>query len=319
HCPFSHGAEMLFQAKITHEEMSARIIEGDGEISQILDSLQSFNINKSTIANMLRKKEIIPPINQIIDGPLDADKTDYLWRDSFYTGVYYGRFDLDRLINTMTIVYNKVQEDIGLGLEEGGKYTAESLMLARYYMFLQVYFHCTRRAYDKHLSDFLKGYFKNYLNKNHYPSNVKEFLKFDDYRIMNFINEAKSKNNQIGSLAKIIIYRKHYEVLKESPDYTEDKEKNLFDSNFNKIKDKFNIEIFKDDANDAPNKFKKEPFYLKLRNPKDRKIGSRFDEIEVLSKVIKELDDKIRKLRIYVPKDDLNRCKNFSDNLNWKP
>ncbi|MDI6602306.1 MAG: hypothetical protein QME46_11125 [Thermoanaerobacteraceae bacterium] len=59
-----------------------------------------------------------------------------------------GIFDLKRLLKTIVMV--DTEDGLILGFKEGGIHVAESLILARYYMFTQVYFHHTRRAYDHH-------------------------------------------------------------------------------------------------------------------------------------------------------------------------
>src|SRR4051812_30164980 len=48
-----------------------------------------------------------------------------------------------------------------LGVEEGGLHSAEAMMLARYFMYSQLYFHPIRRIYDIHLKDFLKAWLQN--------------------------------------------------------------------------------------------------------------------------------------------------------------
>jgi HD superfamily phosphohydrolase len=84
---------------------------------------------------------------------------DYLLRDSYHAGVEYGKFDHHRLINTLRILpltYADTDEP-ALGLESGGLESSEGLMVARYFMYKQVYLHPIRRVYDIHLIDFLKS------------------------------------------------------------------------------------------------------------------------------------------------------------------
>src|SRR5207249_3914087 len=82
---------------------------------------------------------------------------DYLLRDSLHTGVAYGRFDHHRLIQTMRILppapdlAGAEEAPTGeeaarstLGVVRGGLESAEGLLVARYFMFSQVYFHWTR-------------------------------------------------------------------------------------------------------------------------------------------------------------------------------
>jgi len=67
---------------------------------------------------------------------------DYLLRDALFTGAFYGRFDLERLINTLTLVDGQV------AFTYKGLPNAEEYILARHYMYWQVYFHKTTRAQD---------------------------------------------------------------------------------------------------------------------------------------------------------------------------
>src|SRR6476646_7128927 len=74
-------------------------------------------------------------------------------------GVQYGRFDLQRVISTMQGIPGRDSGAPRLGISEGGFHSAEALVLARYFMFTQVYFHKTRVACDVHLRGTLKELF----------------------------------------------------------------------------------------------------------------------------------------------------------------
>ncbi len=98
----------------------------------------------------------------IIAGQLDADRMDYLLRDSLHCGVSYGRYDWERLVHTVVAVPESSNEGSArIGVMEGGWHAAEGLIVARYFMFTQVYFHKTRVIYDHHLqgalADLLPG------------------------------------------------------------------------------------------------------------------------------------------------------------------
>ena len=96
-------------------------------------------------------------LSEMISGDvLGADRMDYLLRDSHHVGVAYGRFDHYRLTDTMRILKASDQSDEPtLGIEIGGIHSAEGLLQARYFMFMQVYLHRVRMAYDLHIEDFL--------------------------------------------------------------------------------------------------------------------------------------------------------------------
>lgn len=93
---------------------------------------------------------------QLIDSQLDADRADYLLRDSYHIGVKYGQYDLHRLLISLVVGMHPETEDAVLAVSDGGWHTAEALIIARYLMFTQVYFHKTRRIYDYHLGETMK-------------------------------------------------------------------------------------------------------------------------------------------------------------------
>ena len=88
-------------------------------------------------------------LHTIISGPIDADKLDYLSRDSARTGTAYGNgIDLQRLSTTVTVIV--VPEDgrtrVAIGTKEKGIGPAETVAFARYTMFRAVYWHHSYRA-----------------------------------------------------------------------------------------------------------------------------------------------------------------------------
>lgn len=175
HLPFSHAAEKeLLPPGWTHERLTAAIIRspemvpiwsgmklmaddiiklalGPGEAAKFADTA---GLTFSTWETIL--SEII------VGDAFGVGRMDYLLRDSHHAGVAYGRFDHYRLIDTLRILplppsgEGETRGEPALGIEEGGIQSAEALMLARYFMYSQVYFHPVRRIYDIHLKDFLR-------------------------------------------------------------------------------------------------------------------------------------------------------------------
>lgn len=88
----------------------------------------------------------------IVSGPLDADKLDYLLRDSYFCGVKYGIYDLDRVLNGLRIITGPDKRESYVGIHEESVYALEQHLLARYHMTLQVYRHRIRRITDALLS-----------------------------------------------------------------------------------------------------------------------------------------------------------------------
>ena len=79
-------------------------------------------------------------MNDAIGGGLSVDIMDYLLRDSYFTGVEYGKVDVNRIINSFEVVSDR------LALDQAALFAFEALMIARYQMFRAVYFHRTVRA-----------------------------------------------------------------------------------------------------------------------------------------------------------------------------
>lgn len=74
----------------------------------------------------------------------------------------------------------------------------EELIFARYWMFIQVYFHKTRRIYDYYLTCFLKDFLENkYPQYEHFfppPDNLEEYLLLDDCTISEAIKKMRGSN-----------------------------------------------------------------------------------------------------------------------------
>jgi HD superfamily phosphohydrolase len=138
---------------------------------------------------------------------------DYLLRDSHHAGVAYGRYDLERLADT--VEFCEVPEEGGheLGVGEDGVHAVEALLIARYMMFTQVYFHKTRAIYDFHLVEALKEILKSSGGKFPPPTEdgIKEFLKWDDWRV---VGELAAGGG--GDHGRILRDRNHFRCIHET-------------------------------------------------------------------------------------------------------
>ena len=197
HAPFSHGSEELLNNGKEHEDYTKDIIY-QTEIADYINTIgtkfksqygDSYEITPELLwmiydgKDITNEKFIYP---DFMDGELDCDKMDYLLRDSLYCGVTYGKYDLDRFVSTLTAY--KHDNHLQLAIERGGVQALEEFVLARYFMFIQVYFHKTRRYLDKVLVNSLKAVLPN----GKYPSDIGEYLKWDDIHALNLISESDS-------------------------------------------------------------------------------------------------------------------------------
>ncbi|MFZ5827276.1 MAG: HD domain-containing protein [Bacillota bacterium] len=140
HGPFSHLFEKLTRSH--HERWVERIITSpESSIYQILASRNP--AWPSRIASFISGTwEGKPFLKELISSQLDVDRMDYLLRDSRMCGVTYGQYDLERLIHTIAVV------DGHVALTDKGIHSAEEFLLARYFMYWNVYFHKATRAIE---------------------------------------------------------------------------------------------------------------------------------------------------------------------------
>lgn len=140
HGPFSHLFEEVLVAKTTinHEDISQLIISKT-QLADILEK-HGFSSKKMSSFAVGKQRKKPPFMNEIISGGLSADIMDYLPRDAYFTGVEYGRVDIHRIINSLSVAGEH------LAIERTALDAFEAMLLARYLMFKAVYFHRTVRA-----------------------------------------------------------------------------------------------------------------------------------------------------------------------------
>lgn len=142
HGPFSHAIEKT--TGIKHEDWTALIINSDTtEVNTILESYQQGFARE--VADVISRVHPCRAVVKLLSSQLDADRLDYLLRDSLMTGAGYGNFDLEWLINVITIGAVGPEPEVGLKLDKGLN-IAEDFVIARYYMYRNVYFHKATRS-----------------------------------------------------------------------------------------------------------------------------------------------------------------------------
>ena len=126
HGPFSHALERALIADFSHEQIGLAL----------MNSLNQTFEGKLTLAIEIFKGTYPRSfMNQLVASQLDMDRLDYLKRDSFYTGVAEGNINADRLIDMINVV------DDQLVIEQKGVYSVEKFLMARRFMYWQVYLH----------------------------------------------------------------------------------------------------------------------------------------------------------------------------------
>jgi len=139
HGPLSHAFEELIPNR-SHEEWTNAIILGNTEINKLLKGYD--NGFPQAVCNVIGDHERVCTSAKIIAGQLDIDKMDYMLRDSYMTGAGYGNFDIEWLFNLLRVGVVDGQVEIGLDLGKGLS-VAEDFVMARIYMFRNIYLHKT--------------------------------------------------------------------------------------------------------------------------------------------------------------------------------
>lgn len=303
HAPFSHGSELVFPEGQEHEDFT-EVIVLNTEVADYINEIGSefvakygdeFNITPELICSIYRGKNITNPdfifLKKFVDSELDCDKMDYLLRDSLYCGVSYGKYDIDRLISCLTTY--KRDNNVFLAVDKRGLYAFEEFVLARYFMFVQVYFHKTRRFLDR----MLVNYLLELLPDGRYPESIADYLEWDDARVWNMIRNDEDKND----FANRLVHRRILKKVYESTTHCGYQEKQVY----NLLK------------NDLENKFGKENFLLDSVDKMTHKIPLKYDldhekaipiiidhseepsTINIESGIINKMTEPINILRIY--------------------
>lgn len=237
HPPFSHAGEgpMPFlprthiryvdgeKKRYSHEDYSIAAIK------YIFKDLierhrigESFGIRVEDVTGLLGDKTVPPTRlsliwSGLISGQLDADRADYLLRDSLHLGIDYGNYDRNRLVNCITVGPSAEEGgDCVLAIEAGGWHVAESIVIARYQMFSQVYFHPVRRAFDYHVENATKevlqslGYKDGIFLPPTSKENVQKYLDLDDWTMYGAFKDGRG-----GEHGRIILTRTPYKCRKE--------------------------------------------------------------------------------------------------------
>jgi HD superfamily phosphohydrolase len=160
HFPMAHDLHEAVPDIFNHEEIAILILKGKLKLpyeNSLQDIIRKeWQVNPEDVINILsaNPENIDQPIkirilHTLLSGPIDADKLDYLLRDSSNLGVPYANIiDYNRLLSCLTIIFKELEQKlhVTLGIHEKGKIAAESIAFARYCMFGTVYWHHTARA-----------------------------------------------------------------------------------------------------------------------------------------------------------------------------
>ncbi|TVT27038.1 HD domain-containing protein [Salinicoccus cyprini] len=217
HGPFSHCFETIFDTD--HEEFTRRIILGNTEVNAVLKKVSvDFPLEVAKVIDKTHENKLVI---SMISSQIDADRMDYLQRDSYYTGVSYGNFDMERILRVMRPGKEEVI------IKESGMHAVEDYLMSRYQMYWQIYFHPVSRGGEVLLDLALKR--AKYLHEDGYEFKqapkyfipffagdvtVEDYLRLDEMVVNFYLQEWIHEDDEILSdLAHRFVNRDLFKYL----------------------------------------------------------------------------------------------------------
>jgi HD superfamily phosphohydrolase len=224
HGPFSHVSESVYEILTAghniHEKISAGIVRHHNAIRQALGEETAEWVAQLLEGSGHGTERSIE--RDIVAGPADVDKLDYLLRDSHFCGVNYGRFDIHKVVESA----RRGADETGsvLAFHRDGIYAVEELLLARHHMHRQVYGHKTRVATDQMLiRAMIFGVEEGLLPQDVFAppididaDYVSEYLVWDDSAVINRLAPAP-ESSRAGQVMRALMERR---LLRRSIDIT---------------------------------------------------------------------------------------------------
>lgn len=231
HGPFSHVSENALdryghrhelapdqKKEKIHELVTAQLIQANNDIVRLIGQEKA-----ERVAKLLGPGEGQPALKSIVSGPLDADKQDYLLRDSLFCGVQYGVFDIHQLHRSLT-VYG-AQDEKELMIEPDGLHAVEQFVLAKYYLTTNVYRHRVRLITDQMIvraimlgieEDQIKELARLYAFDNS-PGFIANYLKWDDALFMVKFSDRGKRRTLCGNMLERLQSRHLLKQVFSSP------------------------------------------------------------------------------------------------------
>ena len=212
HASFSHAAEAVIRRGIGHEDLSIELISGEQWLGRTLNNVFWAGCAQRVVEILRGPPELAPQLQvlkDLVSGIADADRIDYLIRDSYHCGVEYGHFEFRRLLESLEVQEAPMQ-NLELALHRDGIHAFEGLILARYQMSTQVYYHRLRRLYDTYLTRYHQA-----LGSDAFDTPTKVIEENDVTMLARIFRDA-SVDSEAGRWASRIRDRRHHRVVYET-------------------------------------------------------------------------------------------------------
>jgi len=208
HGPFSHTFEDLFHKKLIRHEDWTPFFLADYRSQEFFSHYnrhnprhhlteEKFQLIEDMIMHHAPTKRVLA---DIVSSQLDADRLDYLLRDSHFCGVSYGEFDFRWMLNCMAIV--EVGQGERLGITHKGIGVVEHYLMARRLMTRNIYHHHKKIALEFFLVRLLKSLAEN-LSYTHYA-------EIKATRLGKFLSAVHAFNQQSNTFSNSDILKEQF-------------------------------------------------------------------------------------------------------------
>jgi hypothetical protein len=215
HPPLSHTSERILPQRAalelpdwlggghgeqsTHEDMTLLLVLQTELAEVIRTEFAPLGIAPEHVASLICNRpppgpspfqvggvDYAPMLRQVVSSELDADRMDYLLRDSAYTGVHYGKYDLDWLVQNLVPVLQEGRAY--LGISHRAVFAFEDFLLSRYHMFLSVYYHYTSINYEQMLA----RYYASAPEEYRLGPDPEEYALADDVQLLSALRRSQN-------------------------------------------------------------------------------------------------------------------------------
>ena len=323
HYPCSHQLDHISPFP-RHEALTIGIVRGEIQIEgEDLSALirKSFGLEPEHVTRYLDSSvKLSGPqqlLKQIIDSPIDADKCDYLPRDSYFCGLDFGTgFERQRFIRNLVPCHGTRV----LGIYEKGLLNAERFQLARYWMYRSVYWGHTVRAFITMLGKACEFFIED-LDNNAFGENL---LTFNDHSFLEWLHgQVQGPGKELVAMVHFkrapfkrlmtLAYNHNPEIYRK----LQGKPARQQISNWLKVWSKAKGWAWQDHHLiwDVPPTYKNdtwETFPIKLVNGLEQPIANESPIIEALSKAFLH---GVRKIRLFCHPDLAKLVQNHADEI----
>lgn len=232
HPPLSHTSERILPPRselglpawlgngsdeqASHEDMTLLLVLQSELATVIREAFADVGIEPEDVASLVSGRDQdaarfvvggvnhAPLLRQLVSSELDADRMDYLLRDSLYTGVHYGRYDLDWIAQNVLAVESEGAFRLGIG--HRAVFAFEDFLLSRYHMFLAVYYHYQSINFEMLLGRF----YDTATDEYRLSADPEEYVCSDDMELLAAMRKSRNP------WARRVVERKGFFLLVEA-------------------------------------------------------------------------------------------------------